>query len=206
MYAYQKGEILIDGIPLDTLKKKNVRSQMGVVLQEPFLYSKTVFENIAITNKNVNQERVREAATTAALQKDIDTFKQGYETIVGEKGTTLSGGQKQRVAIARVLVQDHPILIFDDALSAVDTQTDLMIRQALLDKSYKHTTIIITHRITTAKEADKIIVINDGRVENIGKHDALKNIDGLYKTLWNIQGRLEEEFEDMIKAGDQDVS
>jgi ATP-binding cassette subfamily B protein len=206
MYEYQNGEILIDQIPLKTLKKKNVRSQMGVVLQEPFLYSKTVFENIAITNKKINTERVRQAATTAALQKDIDTFKQGYETLVGEKGTTLSGGQKQRVAIARILVQDHPILIFDDALSAVDTQTDLMIRQALLEKNYQHTTMIITHRITTAKEADKIIVLNEGRVENIGTHDSLKNKEGLYKTLWDIQGKLEEEFEDMIKAGDQDAS
>ncbi|QWB96429.1 ABC transporter ATP-binding protein/permease [Mycoplasmatota bacterium] len=206
MYEYQNGEILIDQHPLKTLKKKNVRSQMGVVLQEPFLYSKTVFENIAITNKKINNERVRQAATIAALQKDIDTFKQGYQTVVGEKGTTLSGGQKQRVAIARILVQDHPVLIFDDALSAVDTQTDLMIRQALLEKNYQHTTIIITHRITTAKEADKIIVLNEGRVESIGTHDTLKNKDGLYRTLWNIQGKLEEEFEDMLKAGDQDAS
>ncbi len=206
MYDYQKGEILIDNIPLNTIKKKSIRSQMGVVLQEPFLYSKTVFENIAITNKNLNVERVREAATNAALQKDIETFKQGYQTLVGEKGTTLSGGQKQRVAIARVLVKDHPILIFDDALSAVDTQTDLMIRQALMEKNYKHTTIIITHRITTAKEADKIIVINNGRVEDIGTHETLKNKPGLYANLWHIQGRLEEEFEEMIKAGDQHAS
>lgn len=206
MYEYQKGDILIDGHSLKTLNKKNIRSQMGVVLQEPFLFSKTVFENIAIRNKKMSQENVYQAATQAALQKDIDTFKQGYDTIVGEKGTTLSGGQKQRVAIARVLVENHPILIFDDALSAVDTQTDLMIRQALLEKNYQHTTIIITHRITTAKEADKIIVLNEGVVEHIGTHDTLKNIDGLYQTLWHIQGKLEEEFEQMIKAGDSDVS
>lgn len=206
MYENTTGDILIDGIPLNTIKKHNIRSQIGVVLQEPFLYSKTVFENIAITNKGLNQDRVVEAATTAALQKDIDTFKQGYETLVGEKGTTLSGGQKQRVAIARVLVQDHPILVFDDALSAVDTQTDLMIRRALLEKQYKHTTIIITHRITTAKEADKIIVIDNGRVQKIGTHEELKNADGLYKKLWSIQGKLEEEFEQIIKAGDSHVS
>lgn len=206
MYEYQKGDILIDGHSLKTLNKKNIRSQMGVVLQEPFLFSKTVFENIAIRNKKMSQENVYQAATQAALQKDIDTFKQGYNTIVGEKGTTLSGGQKQRVAIARVLVENHPILIFDDALSAVDTQTDLMIRQALLEKNYQHTTIIITHRITTAKEADKIIVLNDGVVEHIGTHETLKNIDGLYQTLWHIQGKLEEEFEQMIKAGDSNVS
>lgn len=206
MYEYQDGDILIDGHSLRTLNKKHIRSQMGVVLQEPFLFSKTVFENIAIRNKKMNQENVYQAATQAALQKDIDTFKQGYNTIVGEKGTTLSGGQKQRVAIARVLVENHPILIFDDALSAVDTQTDLMIRQALLEKNYQHTTIIITHRITTAKEADKIIVLNEGVVEHIGTHETLKNIDGLYQTLWHIQGKLEEAFEEIIKAGDQDVS
>ncbi len=206
MYEYNDGEIFIDGIPLRDIKKQNIRSQMGVVLQEPFLYSKTVFENIAITNKHLNGEKVTEAATAAALQKDIDTFKQGYQTLVGEKGTTLSGGQKQRVAIARVLVKNQPILIFDDALSAVDTQTDLMIRKALLEKNYKHTTIIITHRITTAKEADKIIVIDEGKVQHIGTHQTLKNIPGLYQTLWNIQGKLEEEFEEMIKVGDSHAS
>jgi len=202
MYEYQKGEITIDGYPINTLDKQSLRSQMGVVLQEPFLFSKTVYDNIAIKNKDIDENIVYEAATQAALQKDISTFKQGYHTIVGEKGTTLSGGQKQRVAIARVLVENHPVLIFDDALSAVDTQTDLMIRKALLEKNYKHTTIIITHRIITAKQADKIIVLNNGKVEHIGTHETLKHIDGLYQTLWHIQGKLEDEFDDMLKAGE----
>ncbi len=130
MYDYQEGDIFIDGISLKDIKKKHIRGQIGVVLQDPFLYSKTVFENIAIAHKNAEKERVFNAAQTAALEKDIKTFKQGYDTLVGEKGTTLSGGQKQRVAIARVLVADKPILIFDDALSAVDTKTDMMIREA----------------------------------------------------------------------------
>ena len=206
MYDYQDGDIKIDGISLRTIDKKHIRNQVGVVLQDPFLYSKTVFENIAITHKNVDKDRVYSAAVTAALEKDIKTFKQGYETIVGEKGTTLSGGQKQRVAIARVLVSDKPILIFDDALSAVDTKTDMMIREALSHHNYKHTTIIITHRITTAKEADQIIVLDQGNIEAIGTHAELAKQHGLYRKLWDIQGKLEKEFQDLLKAGEDDAA
>jgi ATP-binding cassette subfamily B protein len=206
MYDYQSGDIFIDGISLKDIKKKHIRQQIGVVLQDPFLYSKTVFENIAIAEKNADKKRVFLAAETAALEKDIKTFKQGYDTLVGEKGTTLSGGQKQRVAIARVLVADKPILIFDDALSAVDTKTDMMIREALLNKTYQHTTIIITHRITTAKEADQIIVIDQGRIAEIGTHEELAHKEGLYKKLWDIQGKLESEFQAILKAGETDAS
>ncbi|VEU82858.1 ABC transporter ATP-binding protein [Acholeplasma hippikon] len=202
MYDYE-GSITIDGVELRDIKKKHIRTSIGAVLQDPFLYSKTVFENIAITNKNATLEDVKEAAEIASLAKDIHTFQQGYETKVGEKGTTLSGGQKQRVAIARVLVSNKPILIFDDALSAVDNKTDLLIRRALAQKEYKSTNIIITHRITTAKEADKIIVLNNQTVEAIGKHDELANQDGLYKSLWGIQGKLENEFKELMK---EDIS
>lgn len=206
MYDYQEGEILIDGISLKDIAKKHIRDQIGVVLQDPFLYSKTVFDNIAIASKNPEKDRVYRAAETAALEKDIKTFKQGYDTVVGEKGTTLSGGQKQRVAIARVLVADKPILIFDDALSAVDTKTDLMIRDALANKTYKHTTIIITHRITTAKEADQIIVLEQGKIEAIGTHEELSKKEGLYKKLWDIQGKLEHEFLSLIEGGEPHAS
>ena len=206
MYDYQSGDIYIDGVKLTDIKKKYIRREIGVVLQDPFLYSKTVFENIAIAHKNASRDKVVEAARVAALEKDIDTFKQGYDTIVGEKGTTLSGGQKQRVAIARILVSDKPILIFDDALSAVDTETDMMIREALAKKDSEHTSIIITHRITTAKEADKIIVLEGGKIEAIGTHQELSKRPGLYKKIWDIQGRLEKEFLEMIKAGETHAS
>lgn len=206
MYDYQDGDIFVDGISLKDIMKKHIRNQIGVVLQDPFLYSKTVFENIAIAQKNAEKDRVYRAAETAALEKDIKTFKQGYETIVGEKGTTLSGGQKQRVAIARVLVSDKPILIFDDALSAVDTKTDMMIREALLNKNYRNTTIIITHRITTAKEADVIVVLEQGNIEAIGTHEELSQMPGLYQKLWSIQGKLEKEFQELVKRGEHDAS
>jgi len=200
MYNYE-GSILIDGVELSTIKKQHMRRSIGAVLQDPFLYSRSVYENISITNKTASKDKIIAAAQTAALQSDIHTFKNGYETMVGEKGTTLSGGQKQRVAIARVLVSEKPILIFDDALSAVDNKTDMMIRQALGEKTNQSTNIIITHRITTAKEANKIIVINNGEIEDIGTHKELANKEGLYKKLWGIQGKLEQEFLDLVEEG-----
>lgn len=206
MYDYDQGDILIDGISLRDIEKRHIRSNIGVVLQDPFLYSKTLFENIAIATKNADEESVHRAARVAALEKDIKGFKQGFDTLVGEKGTTLSGGQKQRVAIARVLVAHQPILIFDDALSAVDTQTDIMIREALQNRDSKQTTIIITHRITTAKEADLIIVLDQGMIESIGTHEELSKKEGLYKKLWDIQGRLEAEFKALLKEGEIHVS
>ena len=140
------------------------------------------------------KEKVYEASEMAALHQEVLKFDKGYKTIVGEKGTTLSGGQKQRVAIARMLVSDSNVIIFDDSLSALDTKTDLMIRQALKKKKNKQTMIIITHRSTTAKEADLIIVLDQGKIAQIGKHEELVQQEGLYKELWGIQGELEEEF------------
>ena len=201
MYEYHDGHIYIDGVELREIEKNYLRSHLGVVLQEPFLFSKTVYDNIAIANRKADRSKIMMAAQAASLEKDIKTFQQGYDTVVGEKGTTLSGGQKQRVAIARVLVSEKPILIFDDALSAVDTQTDLMIREALSNMNDKTTTLIITHRMTTAKEADKIIVIEDGVVQAVGNHQTLSKQKGLYQDLWNIQGKLEEEFLKTIEEG-----
>ena len=205
MYDYESGHIYVDGVELRNIKKEHIRKHLGVVLQEPFLFSKTVYENIAIADRQASRDQVIYAAQIASLERDIKTFKKGYETIVGEKGTTLSGGQKQRVAIARILVADKPILVFDDALSAVDTKTDLMIREALQKRNNSQTTLIITHRMTTAREADKIIVIDRGVVEAIGSHDQLSKQKGLYSELWKIQGKLEQDFLKSIEGGESDA-
>lgn len=198
---HDSGDVLIDGIKIQDIKKKHLRKQIGIVMQEPFLFSKTVYDNIAIANKEATEDMIYGAAKIASVHNDIKAFNKGYFTLVGEKGTTLSGGQKQRVAIARILVDKRPVIIFDDSLSAVDTKTDLRIRSALKRKKDKITMIIITHRTTTAKEADKIIVLDKGTVESIGTHEELILQEGLYKKLWNIQGKLEEEFLEFIKGG-----
>ena len=200
MLEYQSGEIYLDDVSLKDIEKHYLRENVKMVLQDPFLFSKTVYENIGITNPNHQEERIYSAAKMAAVHEEIQKFEKGYKTIVGEKGATLSGGQKQRVAIARILVENSPVIIFDDSLSALDTKTDLMIRNALHNKENKQTMIVITHRTTTAKEADKIIVLNDGKVEAIGKHEELANKPGLYKELWGIQGELEKEFEMVMKG------
>lgn len=198
MLDYDKGSVLLDGVELKDIDKKWVRENVGIILQEPFLYQKTIYENIAIAKDNLSKEEVFKAAKIAAIHKDILGFEKGYETEVGEKGTTLSGGQKQRLSISRMLVLNKPIMIFDDSLSAVDTKTDLQIRNALHDRDQSLTSIIITHRITTAKEADKIIVLENGSISAIGKHDELASKPGLYKDLWDIQGDLEHEFVNMV--------
>jgi len=201
-YEYE-GSILVDGVELKEIKKHHIRSNIGAVLQDPFLFSKTVYENITITNKKATTEQVQLAAREAAIEKDIHTFQKGYDTTVGEKGATLSGGQKQRVAISRILLDPRPILVFDDALSALDNLTDSAIRKALKQKNTPTTNIIITHRITTAKECDFIIVLEGKTIANIGTHEQLASIPGLYKELWDIQGKLEVEFNELLKAGEK---
>jgi len=201
MLDYTKGSIRIDGVELKSIKKRWIRENIGIILQDPFLYATTVFENIKIGLKDIDPEKVYNAAKTAAIHKDITAFDEGYNTLVGEKGVTLSGGQKQRIAIARMLILDKPVMIFDDSLSAVDTTTDLMIRNALKAKNSKLTSIIITHRITTAKEADKIIVLENGKVTAVGNHQELAAKEGLYQKLWAIQGALESEFVKVVEGG-----
>ena len=194
MLEADMGEILLDDINIKEIEKQHLRRNVGLVLQEPFLFAKTVSENIGITNKSTSTENIEKVAKMSAVHNDILGFEKGYDTIVGEKGVTLSGGQKQRIAIARMLLDDKAIIIFDDSLSALDTETDLMIRNALKSRDNKSTTFIITHRISTARSADKIIVLENGEIGAIGKHEELINKDGLYKKLWDIQGNIEEEF------------
>ncbi len=197
---YESGNIYLNGNELSNINKEYIRSKVGLILQEPFLFARSVYDNIRITNELTDDKRIKEVSKIASIEKDINGFEKGYDTMIGEKGVTLSGGQKQRLAIARMLLVEKPILIFDDSLSAVDTETDLMIRQALKN-NYNATTIIITHRITTAKQADKIIVLENGTVSDIGTHDELSKKDGLYKKLWDIQGDAETEFMAILNKG-----
>ncbi|MBN2696349.1 MAG: ABC transporter ATP-binding protein [Bacilli bacterium] len=192
---YQEGEIYIDGTPIKDIDKRHLRKNVGIILQEPFLFSKTVEENIGIADQNLLGDRVTQVAKIAHVHDDIVKFEQGYKTLVGERGVTLSGGQKQRVAIARMLLKPKPILIFDDSLSAVDTETDVQIRNALKKEWKESTVFIITHRITTAKEADRILVLNHGKIAESGTHESLIKQNGLYKTIWDIQSKIDFQVE-----------
>ncbi len=183
----QEGAILFDGVDIKDINKRWLRKHVGIILQEPFLYSKSIYDNIGIMKKTASKDTVFNAANVARIHDDILGFEAGYDTLVGERGVTLSGGQKQRVAIARMLLDDKPVLIFDDSLSAVDTETDIQIRRAL-SSYWKNTTVfIITHRIVTAKEADNIIVLDGGEIVESGTHDQLIDQAGLYAELWEIQ-------------------
>ena len=181
------GRILVGDTDIKEIKRSHLRENVGFVLQEPFLFSRTLSENIGITQKDKNEKEIREAAGIAALDETIESFGQGYETYVGERGVTLSGGQKQRTAIAQMLVSNPPIMVFDDSLSAVDTQTDAKIRKALSENKGNSTVIIISHRITTLMQADNILVLDHGKTSEIGSHEELLNNNGIYKRIFDIQ-------------------
>lgn len=192
LYEYNMGSIKIDGIELKNIDKKWVRKNVGLVLQEPFLFAKTVKENIKIANTKLEDRKVFEAAKIASIHEDIISFDKGYDTPVGERGVSLSGGQKQRIAIARTIINECPIVVFDDSLSAVDTETDVAIREALNSRRNKSTTFIISHRISTVMEADEIIVLDNGKIVQKGTHETLFNQEGLYKRVYIIQNSIDE--------------
>ena len=196
LFEPQGGEIRIGGTPINKIDRYHLRSRVGLVLQEPFLYSKTLRENIGIAVKNASEEAIDQAVTDAAAKQFILDSDKGFETVVGERGVTLSGGQKQRVAIARTLMKENDILIFDDSLSAVDTETDAQIRAALKKRSKDTTTLIISHRIVTLSQADLVLVMEDGRISEQGTHEELIHSGGLYSKIFNIQSALEEEFKE----------
>ncbi|MBD3161082.1 MAG: ATP-binding cassette domain-containing protein [Candidatus Eisenbacteria bacterium] len=202
-YDPEAGTIRIDGVDIARLDRKEVRRKIAVVMQEPFLYSKSLRENIRLGRKGAAEEEISEAARTACIHESILEFDRGYDTMVGERGVTLSGGQRQRVALARALVDDPLILVLDDALSAIDTETETMILEALRRRRGGHTTIVIAHRLSTLAHADRILVLDHGRVVQHGTHGSLLRADGLYKRLWRIQTSTEEEFaEDLRTAGE----
>ncbi|MBQ4096760.1 MAG: ABC transporter ATP-binding protein, partial [Clostridia bacterium] len=193
MYGCVEGEITIGGVNINSIRTEHLRNNIGMVLQEPFLFSRTIAENIGIASPVLDLEAVRSAARAAALDGTVMSFAQGYETLVGERGVTLSGGQKQRAAIARMLTKDTPIMIFDDSLSAVDTETDAKIRRAISERFGKSTVIIISHRITTLSAADRVIVLDRGRVVENGTPEELKSAGGIYQRIYETQsGRGED--------------
>ena len=193
LYPLENGRITIGGRDIRTIQTAHLRKNIGMVLQEPFLFSRTIQENIGITSPDASLEAIREAARSASLDETVMNFAQGYNTMVGERGVTLSGGQKQRAAIARMLTREVPIMIFDDSLSAVDTQTDAKIRQAIAQHTHKASTILISHRITTLSSADQILVLDHGRIAEMGSHETLKSAGGIYQKIYEAQTGLQEE-------------
>lgn len=192
LYDPSGGKILVDGKDITGISRKSMRQNVGFVLQEPFVFSRTIFDNIRMPRPEAQEEAVYEVSRTAAIHDDIQAFEEGYQTMVGERGVTLSGGQKQRVTIARTLIRECPILVFDDSLSAVDTETDSHIRAELAQRRNRATTFIISHRIATLSEADKILVVEDGRITQQGSHAALLAQEGLYKRVYDIQNALSD--------------
>ena len=187
LYDVTEGEVLIDGENIKTRNLNDVRSQIGFVPQDPFLFSDTIENNIKFGKENASEEEIVKAAKNAVIHDNIIGFKDGYKTILGERGVTLSGGQKQRTSIARAIIKDPKILIFDDCLSAVDTETEEQILSNLERISSDKTTIIISHRVSSAKNADKIIVLDEGNIIQQGIHNQLIEEEGYYKELYEQQ-------------------
>ena len=191
--APENGKITIGGVDIQQMRLSHLRSGIGIVLQEPFLFSRTLKENLMITSPDLTEADLAEASRTACLEETIDGFSKGYETFVGERGVTLSGGQKQRAAIARMLTQKAPIMIFDDSLSAVDTETDAKIRAALEKRFGQATIILISHRMTTLSKADQVLVLDHGKVAQLGTPEELRNQPGLFREIDQIQSMNREE-------------
>lgn len=187
LYDVEEGMLKIDNTPIRQLNLDDLRNSIGYVPQDAFLFSDTLRNNIRFGKEDASEEEVIEAAKNAAVHKNIIGFAKGYDTVLGERGITLSGGQKQRVSIARAIIKDPQILLFDDCLSAVDTETEEEILQNLHKISENKTTIIVSHRISSVKNADKIIVLEDGKIIQQGTHNKLVNSEGYYKELYAKQ-------------------
>ncbi len=187
LYPVTKGKITIGGVDIRDIDSDYLRSNIGLVLQEPYLFSRSLKDNIAIANDKAQFADIEEASRIASLDHAINHFKHGYDTFVGERGVTLSGGQKQRTAIAQMVIQHAPVMIFDDSLSALDAETDAKIRHALKTATGQATVILISHRITTLMNADQILVLNHGKIAEVGTHEELYKQNGIYKKICDIQ-------------------
>jgi ATP-binding cassette subfamily B protein len=181
------GSISIGGVDISRIEKAYLRRNIGLVLQEPFLFSKTLLDNIDIAVRGRDLDRVREKSRIAAVDDNIMSFAKGYDTVVGERGVTLSGGQKQRVAIARTLMMNAPVMLFDDSMSSLDMETDAKIRESLRVDTAGATVILISHRISTLMKADVIMVLEDGHVAEIGSHSELVGLNGIYRRVYDLQ-------------------
>ena len=200
-YEYTGGSLTLDGVELKEYPRHFLRRQIGIVEQEPFLFSRTIRENIAYgVGREVSDEEVEVAARAAAIHDVIESFPDGYNTLVGEKGVTLSGGQKQRVAIARTLLKDPRILILDDATSSVDTETEGLIRAALRRLMQDRTSFIIAHRVQSLMNADLILVLDQGQIVQRGTHETLMTQEGIYRRIYDMQARIEDELEKEISG------
>ena len=181
------GSITINGTDIRRIRRESLRRQIGMVLQEPYLFSRTLEENIRIARPKATREDIRQASRIASLDGAIQRFEKGYDTYVGERGVTLSGGQKQRAAIAQMLIRKPPIMIFDDSLSAVDAETDAEIRHSLKENTHGSTVILIAHRLTTLMNADQIIVLDQGKIAEQGTHEELLEKNGIYRKIYDLQ-------------------
>ncbi|HEU4618497.1 MAG TPA: ABC transporter ATP-binding protein [Gammaproteobacteria bacterium] len=199
LYEPQHGGIFIDGRDVRTASRQWLRRQIGIVPQDPFLYSRTVEANLRVGRSDARHDHLEIAARDAAIHDSIERFAEGYRTLVGERGVTLSGGQRQRLALARALLKDPAVLVLDDSLSAVDTGTESRILDALRRRKGRHTTIVIAHRLSSVMHADRIMVLERGRCVQLGDHAALSRVEGPYKRLCEIQGDLDAEIRDDVE-------
>jgi ATP-binding cassette subfamily B protein len=179
--------VLLDGIDLRELRLSEIRKQISLVSQDVYLFHGTIAENIAYGPDDLDMQRIKDASQSAQLHEFVMTLPEGYQTIVGERGIRLSGGQRQRLSIARAILKNSPVMIFDEATSSVDTETEREIQANLARITKGKTALVIAHRLSTIRHADRILVMRDGKVAEEGHHDDLVSLEGTYADLWHIQ-------------------